>query len=460
MPGTYEVTYLSRGSILARGPLIIRATSAKLTVPVSPAAGSDLIVSWTGPNKAGDAVSIVGRDGQIEDTAPFALVSNSINGSARLTLPNEVDQFDTIYISDGKIIGRRPFRSVGRQTTIAIRTAVMSNQPFPVSWSGTANYGDKIFIVRPSSEQLLSQAYVDPLSPVINLVAPNEPGEYEILFTTRESIIVARTSVDVVPVTLDMGHLKVIRRNERLAAPNSAIELVLDATGSKRLRGLIEKLDPTDLKRILTRVGSSHELIGVRVFGGQKEIVCDTQLVRPPTRWDSAQAMSAERNEWQGQGSSTSAIAKSLALVATDLENVKGARAALLITSSTDNCDGDTALAVSLLRSQDIKTSIIGFSVEDENERQEMMRLAALGGGRFIHASNDRDLGDAIRRSMATHFTIHAPDRRVVALGATDEGPIKLAPGRYELRYLEGGRKKTVNARVVANETSIVTLEP
>jgi Ca-activated chloride channel family protein len=69
MEGSAELRYMTGqgGKVLARRPITIVTAKVSLSAPAECAAGSDVSITWTGPNNPGDYITVVAKgtpDGQ------------------------------------------------------------------------------------------------------------------------------------------------------------------------------------------------------------------------------------------------------------------------------------------------------------------------------------------------------------------------------------------------------------
>jgi Ca-activated chloride channel family protein len=106
--GSYEIRYVMQGGrILATSAIEVTAASASLDAPASGTAGAPVNVAWTGPNAAGDFITITKPDA---NEVAYLSYANARDGSpARLQLPAEPGAYEFRYVLLAKkVIARRP----------------------------------------------------------------------------------------------------------------------------------------------------------------------------------------------------------------------------------------------------------------------------------------------------------------------------------------------------------------
>ena len=118
-----------------------------------------------------------------------------ITGS--LACPDGADS--TVYSSAVPVATPEEPFNPDRSATIDSPPEVGSGSRFYVEWSGPANAGDYIAVAAPGSSggDYRNYSYVEDGSP-LQLVAPDEPGDYEVRYVQRDSRdILARQEVAV-----------------------------------------------------------------------------------------------------------------------------------------------------------------------------------------------------------------------------------------------------------------------
>ena len=198
-PGEYEFRYVQEGrKVLARQPVTITRADAGLDAPRSARAGSDVAVAWKGPAQNGDWITIVepsARDGQYTDYA-YAREGNPV----MLMVPVEPGTYEYRYVLDGKkVIARSPLVVTDVSAAIKVPRRVAAGASFEVGVDGPANPRDFVTIVKPDAAngRYTSYDYVRS-GEALSLVAPKEPGNYEVRYVLRGKRVIARVPITVV----------------------------------------------------------------------------------------------------------------------------------------------------------------------------------------------------------------------------------------------------------------------
>jgi Ca-activated chloride channel family protein len=149
VPGEWEVRYVAAQSktVLARAPLAVVANEVTMTLPAEVVAGTPVQVVWTGPNNAGDYLTIVpttlpdGRYGNYAD---------SKNGSPlTITAPIDAGDCEVRYMTGqgAKVLGRVPVRVVAAVIELDAPATASAGSKVTVKWTGPNNQGDYLTIV-------------------------------------------------------------------------------------------------------------------------------------------------------------------------------------------------------------------------------------------------------------------------------------------------------------------------
>jgi len=112
MEGSAELRYMTGqgGKVLARRPITIVTAKVSLSAPAECAAGSDVSITWTGPNNPGDYITVVAKgtpDGQ------YAAYTVTSEGSPlKVKAPKEPGDGEIRYMSaqGGKVLSRVAIR--------------------------------------------------------------------------------------------------------------------------------------------------------------------------------------------------------------------------------------------------------------------------------------------------------------------------------------------------------------
>jgi Ca-activated chloride channel homolog len=192
-------------------PAPVAREAVTLTVPPTAPAGQFVDVSYEGPDlQALDYLTLVPMGAEEDDLSNYTYVDLQDNTST-LTTSIEPGEYEVRYLDDaGTILGRAPITLEQADITMRAVSEIRAGGEFQVEWTGPNGQGDYITIVKPDApdghyDNYIHTQYGNPLT----LVAPLEPGAYELRYQTDRGSdsgkVFARVPVEVleaVPVFL------------------------------------------------------------------------------------------------------------------------------------------------------------------------------------------------------------------------------------------------------------------
>lgn len=201
--GAGELRYMTGqgNKVLARRPLRIVMADVSLSAPAEAVAGTTIAVDWTGPNNAGDYVTVVpsatpdGQYGNYTVTSggsPLTLLLPILTGDAELR-----------YMTGqgNRVLGRRAITIVAAEITLSAPAEAAAGSDVTITWTGPDNPGDYITVVASAKPDGQYGGYTatnegSPLS----VKAPNEAGDAEVRYMTGQgSKVLARRPIKIVP---------------------------------------------------------------------------------------------------------------------------------------------------------------------------------------------------------------------------------------------------------------------
>lgn len=188
--------------ILGRCPIKVVEAAVTLEAPVEVVAGSLVRVVWKGPDNLNDHLCIVPRDHA--GRSPEGFVSTVAGSPAEVPAPVVVGDCEVRYVSGqaGKVLARRPLRTIAAVATVSARAQVMAGSAVSVSWTGPDNPNDYLVLLpRAAADGEYSEAYSSSStlagSPV-ELRARVEAGPAEIRYVDgTDGHVVARRAIEV-----------------------------------------------------------------------------------------------------------------------------------------------------------------------------------------------------------------------------------------------------------------------
>ena len=205
--GEYDIVYFADcGVILGKTSIKVVATSASLIIPESTAIGSNMKITWIGPNNTDDYIGIFPKD-ETDWNNHFATITylDTKNGTGTLIVPNEIGEYDVIYwLGTERILVRESFsviESVANFTNIP--DTAIKNTKFSITWTGPDNKGDAITIVPKGStnwnDHVGGNLYsIYKKNGSGELTAPKKTGEYDVIYWLNGEKILDTKSINII----------------------------------------------------------------------------------------------------------------------------------------------------------------------------------------------------------------------------------------------------------------------
>ncbi len=461
--GNYRIIYQMGGETLASRELQVGGTTASVEAKPTVQAGGDLAVFWSGPDNSQDYIALIpaGADSR-PSSASYRYTGNSTGGGVTLVAPEATGSYEVAYFTGGKVLARQAVEVVPASATLEAPEEVTATLHFEIAWTGPGNRQDRILMVDPADEPTrLAARYLAPPEELVEMLAPPEPGEFELRYQTAKGTVLATRPIRVLPAPVDPGSLRVSLASGSRIAANSAVEVILDASGSMLQRQDGRRRIEIARETLLALVDETLPAgtpFALRVFGHKEADSCRTDLEIPLGPLDPTQAR-AKISSIQAMNLAKTPIAASLAEVPNDLPGITGERIVILVTDGEETCGGDPALAISRLREggTDLRVNIVGYSIDDAGLRETFESWAALGNGQYLNAPGADELAGAFRQALEIPFQVLAGEQ-LIAAGMSGGDAIELPPGDYTLRFRRGGEEQTRALSIVAGERTELEL--
>ncbi len=454
-PGNYQIVYRTgQETELTVASLSVGATSASLQLPATVPAGSVAEITFSGPGNSGDKIWIETAPGK---AGSYGYAKEETEGTLGLQVPEALGTYAVIYSSGSTELARAAFEVVDVTASLSAADAAESALLFDVGWTGEGNRGDRIDLVPAAGGKAVAWNY--PVrGPVVQLRAPDEPGAYILQYTTPSGRILASRPIAILPPAQPPGLLQVDVNSQQAFASGTAVEVVLDASGSmlQRLDGKrrIEIARQT-LEHLIREVIPAGTPFALRVFGHQEADSCRTDLELPLAPLKPIEV--AEKIAGiQAMNLAKTPIADSLQATAQDLAGVSGDRIIILLTDGEETCEGDAAAVIAGMKQSGIilTVNIVGFAIDDEALAKTFESWAALGGGQYVAANNATELERALSQAALQNFQVLDSAGKVLAEARPGER-VSLPPGDYKLS-LAGNRH---DIRIESARTTVFALE-
>jgi Ca-activated chloride channel family protein len=199
--GEWEVRYVADRSktVLGRATLLVVANEVTLSAPAEVVAGTVVTASWTGPNNAGDYLTLVPKstpDGQYGNYtyttkgSPLAVMAPIAEGDAELR-----------YMTGqgAKVLHRIPVRVVAATIELDAPATAAAGSKVTVKWTGPNNTGDYLTLVPQSLPDGQYASYANTnQGATLTLVAPKSAGLAEIRYMSGQGAKVLRRRAIVI----------------------------------------------------------------------------------------------------------------------------------------------------------------------------------------------------------------------------------------------------------------------
>jgi Mg-chelatase subunit ChlD len=231
-----------------------------------------------------------------------------------------------------------------------------------------------------------------------------------------------------------------IQVNTSRGSTNTAVEIILDASGS-----MYKKLGTTT--RIATAKSVLKDLmqtslpegmpVALRIYGHRKPKACDTKLEMPLQPFKPQKGIRIIEKVDPKDRSKTP-LGESLTLVAEDLKNATGQKLVILLTDGEESCDGDPEAAIRSLRESgmDIRVNIVGLAIDSAKTNQQFSHWAKIGGGIYFEANDSKELKSALEKALFPKYQLLDNNGDVVLESVADGSPVQVPAGNYQLKVL------------------------
>ncbi|CAM2011034.1 vWA domain-containing protein [Acanthopleuribacter pedis] len=181
-PGRYEFQYLNhKKEVLARLPFDVVPSVVALTFPEQASVGAHLNITWQGPAGSGDRIQIL----EGPEPRPEVWYSAYINPDkevVRVDVPSRPGEYRVVY-RHGRaktVLAESVLRVKDVTVTLKVPATVKAGERMVLSWEGSHNANDRIFIMDGQGKRVRS-AYAQSRKEMA-VKAPDAPGDYEVQF--------------------------------------------------------------------------------------------------------------------------------------------------------------------------------------------------------------------------------------------------------------------------------------
>lgn len=224
-PGHYEVRYILRkdGRTLGSVPLEVIETDIQLDAPTQVAQGARVEVRWSGAVKDSDYIVIVPAGA--DETIPSNRTLAGRNEVLTLTAPGEPGQYEIRYhLRAGKLMASVPLEVIAAEVSLTAPERVLQGSRVEVRWTGVIKDNDYIaFVPEGQRDRVPGTREMTKQRESVALVAPSDPGRYEVQYLLRAGLTMASTPVEVVAANIQLTAPDRVASDERFTVSWSQI---------------------------------------------------------------------------------------------------------------------------------------------------------------------------------------------------------------------------------------------
>lgn len=159
--------------------------------------GANMLVDWTGPGNAGDAIHL-SHLGSDKILAKVATEADDFR-PAIVKAPLQAGDYELRLISDKQVLASASFSVVTAKAQIKILSPiVLSGESVSVEWTGPRNSGDSLVVAAPGNSTVVSKRPASgSVKNQLELAAPVVPGKYEVRLVSKQNVVLADQDFEV-----------------------------------------------------------------------------------------------------------------------------------------------------------------------------------------------------------------------------------------------------------------------
>jgi len=443
--------------------IVVGASEAKLTGPGEIGAGSPVEIGWEGPDNPGDRLGF-GEAGSEKISGRYAYTRNHEGNTVELTAPEETGAWEVLYVTGDVVLARHAIQVTPVTATLDAPAEVVAGTRSAVAWTGPGNRSDRIQLHRPgeNGDRVGVTYFKGRGENPVKMSAPFEAGDYVLKYITAKGNPLAERPITVTPAPTPPGLLRVsLDTDGGIVGPSSAVEVILDASGSMLQRQGNQTRIAIAREALLGLLGEAipeGTPFALRVFGHREPDSCRTDLEIPLGPLD-VEATRRTVSGIQAMNLAKTPIGASLAKVSSDLAAASGERIVILLTDGEETCGGDPALEIDRLRAAgaDVRVNIVGYAIDDPVLQDTFRAWAAVGGGEYYNAPDADQLRAAMKAALEIPFEVRR-DGAAVLESVTGHKAVSLMPGEYEVVARWDGEEVEKTVTIQSEKTAVLKL--
>ncbi len=250
-PGTYELRYIQNGKpkrMLTANTITVALVSATLKSKDTVPAGSEMQVTWTGPNDQNDylAINEVGDD--LNGELSYAYLKNSMGDSISLKIPTTPGTYELRYVQNGKpkaLLASKTITVVPVSATLEAKETIAAGSDLQIAWTGPNSKNDYVALAEVGSrvQDEIAYAYISRgEGQTVTLKMPNTAGTFELRYIQNGSpkVQLAARPITITAVTATIAADDTVAAGGRLvvtwSGPNSKNDYIALAEVGSRVQ--------------------------------------------------------------------------------------------------------------------------------------------------------------------------------------------------------------------------------
>ncbi len=198
-PGEYELRYVlnERERIIASRPITVTASAASVSGPSTAMAGDTIKIKASGPEGSGHWIGFAPAGSDVTSYRDYMRPQGTTT-EGTLMAPMEAGDYELRYVlnENEKIIATQPVKVTAAVAKLDAPTSMASREEISVRFGGPRHKSHWIGFVKRDTLDYLNYAYVPLQGDSVSIRAPDEAGDYDIVFVIDNTAI-ARNPVTV-----------------------------------------------------------------------------------------------------------------------------------------------------------------------------------------------------------------------------------------------------------------------
>lgn len=198
-PGEYELRYVlnERERIIATRPITVTASAASVSGPSTVMAGDTVAIKASGPEGSGHWIGFAPAGSGIGSYADYMRPKGTTT-EGTLMAPTEAGDYELRYVlnESEKIIATQPIKVTPAVAKLETPASVATRQEISVRFGGPHHKRHWIGFVKRDTLDYLNYAQVPFQGDSVSIRAPDEVGEYDIVFV-MDNTAIARNPITV-----------------------------------------------------------------------------------------------------------------------------------------------------------------------------------------------------------------------------------------------------------------------